>query len=118
MLRDSVTSHALYLTAQMEEVVEIVGAEISCAALGADRVLRRSVRVHFEAIKGAVLCVLQRHVHPAEQLCRLVHTSLYSGHHIVRFGPLRLLEQHRQNRRVFWITQLLPVIPLPAAVWV
>lgn len=67
----------------MEEVVEIVGAQISCAALG--HVVRRGVRLGFERVKRAALSVLQRHVDPVEQLCRLVHggTSLYSRHHVV-----------------------------------
>lgn len=91
---DNVTSHELYLTPQMQEAVEIVGAQISWAALGVVHDLRRSVRFGFELIKGAALTVLQRHVDPTEQLCRLVHrgTSLYGRHHIV-FGVLRLLEK-------------------------
>lgn len=81
------------LTPQMEEVVEIVGAQICCAALGDVHVLRRSVRLSFERIKSATLGVLQRHIDPVEQLCRLVHrgTSLYSGHHVAfwrRTAPL------------------------------
>lgn len=51
-------SHAFYLTAQMEEVVEIVGAQISCAALGGAHVQRRGVRLDFEAIKSATRRVL------------------------------------------------------------
>lgn len=107
------------LTPQVEEVVEIVGAQICCAALGAVHVLRRSVRFDSERIKSAARCVLQGHIHPVEQLCRLVHrsTSLYSRHHIA-FGRLRLLEQHRQNCRIFWTTQFLSVIPFESAGWV
>lgn len=82
---ESATSHELYLTPQMEEVVKVVGAQISCAALGVVLDLKRSVRLGFELIKGAALTFLQRHIDPAEQLCRLVHggSSLYSRHHIV-----------------------------------
>lgn len=102
----------------MEEVVEIVGAQVGGAALGVVHVLRRSVRLGFERIKGAALGVLQRHIDPVEQLCRLVHrgTSLYGRHHIAVVG-LRLSEQRRQNRRNLWITQLLPVIPPAPAGW-
>lgn len=92
----------------MEEVVEIVGAQISCAALGVIQVLER-IRLVFERIEAVALCVLQGHVNPVEQLCRLVHggTGLYSGHHVVAGGL------HRQkNRRIVWTPQLLTVIPL------
>lgn len=88
----------------MEEVVKIVGAQIRCAALGVVHVLKRSVRIGFERIKSAALGVLQRHIDPVEQLRRLVHrgTGLYSRHHIVVGGLLR----------IFWITtRVLSVIP-------
>lgn len=75
----------------MEEVVEIVGAQISCAVLGDVHAPRRGVRLGFERIESAALRVLQRHVDPVEQLCRLVHrtTGLYSRHHVFwRAAPL------------------------------
>lgn len=77
-----------YLTPQMEEVVEIVGAQIRCAALGVAHVPGGGVRFGLERIEGAALGVLQGHIDPVEQLCRWVHggTSLYSGHHIVAGG--------------------------------
>lgn len=106
VLQDSVTSHEFYLTPQMEEVVKIVGAQISCAALRVVHVLKRSVRIGFERIKSAALGVLQRHIDPVEQLRRLVHggTGLYSRHHIVVGGALR----------IFWIiTRVFSVIPPP-----
>lgn len=80
---DHCHKHALYLAAQMEEVVEIVGAEVCCAALG--DVQRRSVQLGFE---GVALRVLQGHVDPVEQLCRLVHlgTGLNGRHHVAVGG--------------------------------
>ena len=69
----------------MEEVVEIVGAQVSCAALGDVHVLRRSVRLGLECIESSALGVLQGHVDPVKQLCRLVHrrTGFYRRHHVV-----------------------------------
>lgn len=100
----------MYLVSQMEEVVEIVGAQVSCAALGDVHVLRRSVRLGLERIESSALGVLQGHVDPVEQLCRLVHrgTGLYRRHHVV-FGQTD--RPHRQNRRTIWVTRILSVIP-------
>lgn len=102
-----------YLAPEMEEVVEIVGAQISCAALGDVHVPRRGVRLGFERIKRASLRVLQRHIDPVEQLCGLVHggTGLYSRHHVVCQGGCASLEQRRHKRPVFWIDQLFSVMP-------
>lgn len=73
----------LYLTVEMEEVVEIVGAQISCAA-ALLHVLSRGVRLG--SVQSAARRVLQRHVDPSEQLSRVVHPRLYSRHHIVWRG--------------------------------
>lgn len=86
----------LYLTLQMEEVVQIVGAEISCAALGDVRVQLRGVRLGSGRIKRAPLAVLQRHVYPVEQLRGSVRGEprFYSRHHVASlraasFGTVR-----------------------------
>lgn len=74
----------LYLTPQMEEVVQIVGAEISCAALGDVRVQRRGVRLGSGRIKCTPLAVLQRHVYPVEQLRGSVRGDprFHGRHHV------------------------------------
>lgn len=74
----------LYLTPQMEELVEIVGAQISCAVLGDVRVQGRGVRLGSGRIISNPLTVLQRHVNPIEQLCGSVpgDPRFYSRHHV------------------------------------
>lgn len=80
----------------MEEVVQIVGAEISCAALGDIRVQLRGVRLGSGRIKSAPLAVLQRHMYPVEQLRGSVRGDprFYSRHHVASlraasFGTVR-----------------------------
>lgn len=99
----------------MEEVVEILGAQISCTTLGDVHVLRRGVRLGFERIKRTALSVLQRHIDPVEQLCRLVHggTSLYSRHHFVLLRAASLGTAPSEPPDF----QLLSVIPFPPARW-
>lgn len=80
---DSTTGLELYLAPQTEEVVEVTGAQVRCAALG--DALSRGVRLGSERVESAALAVTQGHVDPVEQLCRLVYggTGLYGGHHDV-----------------------------------
>lgn len=76
----------LYLVPQVEEVAEIVGAQISSDALGLVHFLK--VRLGPERVQRAALRVLQRHVDPVEQLSGLVvprRNGLQGGHHAV-FG--------------------------------
>lgn len=86
----------LYLTLQMEEVVQIVGAEIGCAALGDVRVQLRGVQPGSGRIKSAPLAVSQRHVYPVEQLRGSVRGDpcFYGRHHAASlraasFGTVR-----------------------------
>lgn len=74
----------LYLTPQLEELVEIVGAQISCAALGEVRVQGRGVRLGSGRIISNPLAVLQRHVNPVEQLRGSVpgDPRFYGRHHV------------------------------------
>lgn len=74
----------LYLTAQMEELGEIVGAQVSRAALGDVGVQGRGVRLGI----SNPLTVLQRHVNPVEQLRGSVpgDPRFYGRRHV---APLR-----------------------------
>lgn len=74
----------LYLTPQMEELVEIVGAQISCAALGDVRVQGRRVCLGSGRVISKPLTVLQRHVNPVEQLRGSVpgDPRFYGRHHV------------------------------------
>lgn len=74
----------VYLSVQMEEVAEIVGAQISRDALRP--VPSGGVRLDLNAIDSAARGVLQGHVHPAKQLSGLVQAGLYCRHHVVPGG--------------------------------